>query len=370
MADVLIIGGGVIGLSLAWQLAGRGSSVQLLERGEPGQEASWAGAGIIPSAGNTSSHPYEQLRALAYELHPQWAAQLGELTGIDTGYRRCGGWYLSRTYGEHAALAAWANLAHDDGLPVERVPIEEMPRREPGLYLGHGNGWKIQDVYLDPQEAQIRNPRHLQALLAACRLAGVEIVSHAEVRDAVVEGGRVCELQTERGAVQADQYCFTAGAWTGKLLTPLGIAVHVLPIRGQMVMFRCATPPLSRIVNEGSRYLVPRDDGRVLAGSTEEEVGFDKRTTESGIAELSAFARQLVPALLEAPIERTWAGLRPGTFDGLPYMGRLPGLENAFVAAGHFRGGLSVSPAVAVVMSQVLLGEPPQIELKKLGPLR
>src|SRR5688572_32098381 len=136
MTDVLIIGGGVIGLSLAWQLARRGGSVQLLERGEPGKEASWAGAGILPSASRASSHPYEQLCALACDLHPQWAAQLREESGIDNGYRRCGGWYLGRTYGEHAALAAWANLAHAEGMPIEHVPLDEIPLREPGLNLG------------------------------------------------------------------------------------------------------------------------------------------------------------------------------------------------------------------------------------------
>ena len=130
-----------------------------------------------------------------------------------------------------------------------------------------------------------------------------------------------------------------------------------------MVLFRCSTPPVRRIINVGSRYLVPRDDGRVLAGSTEEEAGFDKRTTEQGISELIAFARGLIPRLADADVERTWAGLRPGSFDGLPYLGRLPGLSNAFVAAGHFRSGLFLSPATAVVMAQLLCGEPTTVDL-------
>ena len=130
-----------------------------------------------------------------------------------------------------------------------------------------------------------------------------------------------------------------------------------------MVLFRCDQPPITRIVNEGSRYLVPREDGRVLAGSTEEEVGFDKRTTEEAIADLVGFARGLVPALRDAKIEQTWAGLRPASFDGLPYLGPLPGLKNAFIAAGHFRSGLFLSTATAVVMSQLMRGEKPQIDL-------
>jgi glycine oxidase len=179
----------------------------------------------------------------------------------------------------------------------------------------------------------------------------------------VVRNGELVELRTSGDPLKAHQYCFTAGAWTGQLLQRLSISTGILPIRGQMVLFRCELPPISRIVNIGSRYLVPRDDGHVLAGSTEEEVGFDKRTTEDAIAELTSFARELVPALREAPIERSWAGLRPGSFDGLPYLGPLPGLKNAFVAAGHFRTGLYLAPATAVVMSQLLLDEQPQIDL-------
>jgi glycine oxidase len=370
MVDVLIIGGGVIGLSLAWELARRGSHVQLIERGVPGREASWAGAGILPSASRASSHPYERLCRLACDLHPRWAAQLRELTGIDTGYRRCGGWYLGRTYGERAALAAWVSLGQREGMPIQRIPLEEMPDHEPGLYLGHGQSGKVHDVYLDADEAQLRNPRHLQALLAACLQAGVDVLPQVEVQDAVAHNGQIVSLQTTRGAMRAGRYCFTAGAWTGKLLATLGVGVNVLPIRGQMVLFRCAQPPIGRIVNEGSRYLVPRDDGRLLAGSTEEEVGFDKRTTDEGLAALTAFARQLIPALANAEVDRTWAGLRPASLDGLPYMGRLPGRENAFVAAGHFRSGLYLSPAVSIVMSQLLRDEQPQIDLTPLGVLR
>jgi glycine oxidase len=199
--------------------------------------------------------------------------------------------------------------------------------------------------------------------LAACERAGVTITPNVPAGDFVVRGGELMELNTANGPLKARQFCFTAGAWTGHVLQRLGIVVGILPIRGQMVLFRCQQPPLAKIVNLGSRYLVPRDDGHLLAGSTEEEVGFDKRTTEEAIAELMAFARDLVPALGDATIERTWAGLRPGSFDGLPYLGPLPGIKNAFVAAGHFRTGLYLSPATAVVMSQLIRGERPPIDL-------
>ncbi|MFM2096551.1 MAG: Hydrogen cyanide synthase subunit HcnC precursor, partial [Planctomycetota bacterium] len=136
------------------------------------------------------------------------------------------------------------------------------------------------------------------------------------------------------------------------------------PIRGQMVLFRAIPGALRHIVNEGPRYLVPRDDGLILAGSTEEEAGFDKSTTEEAIDDLIGFAGRVMPELNRDAVERTWAGLRPGTFDGMPYLGRIPECDNGFVAAGHFRSGLYLSPATAVMMSQLVLGQVPAIDLQ------
>jgi glycine oxidase len=381
MDDVLIIGGGVIGLSLAWDLATHGCSVRVIDQGEVGREASWAGAGVIPpGVMRVNQHPHEQLRGLSYQLHAEWAERLKRVTGIDTGYRRCGGIYLARAPGEAASLAGWAAALRDEGIEAVRLSAKELGEIEPGIEL---RGAELSDsarvshrlptqhsaIFL-PDEAQLRNPRHLKALVAACEKAGVKIIPHVAPSEFCIRENELTEVCTSAGSVRARQYCFTAGAWTGQLLARLGINTGILPIRGQIVLFRCKSAsggPITHIINEGSRYLVPRDDGRVLAGSTEEEVGFDKRTTEEAISELAEFARSLVPALREADVERTWAGLRPGSYDGLPYLGRLPGLKNAYVAAGHFRTGLFLSPATAVVMSQLLRGEKPQIDL---GPFR
>lgn len=360
MHDVLIIGGGVIGLSLAWDLAKHGCAVHVIDQGEPGREASWAGAGIIPAANSIASrHPYEQLRGLACELHPQWAAELTALTAIDTGYRRCGGLHLARMPGEAAALAAWAALLRGEGIEVEGLSAADLADKEPGLACGNAAA----TAFFLRDEAQLRNPWHLAAIVAACEGVGVKITPRVAASEFMLNGSELTAILTSAGPQRARQYCFTAGAWTGQILQRLGIATGILPIRGQMVLFQCERPAITRIINEGSRYLVPREDGRVLAGSTEEEVGFDKRTTDQAIAELTGFARGLVPALRESPIEQTWAGLRPGSFDGFPYLGPLPGLKNSFIAAGHFRSGLFLSTATAIVMSQLLRGEEPQIDL-------
>ena len=356
MDDVLIIGGGVIGLSLAWDLARRGIQTRVIDQGEIGREASWAGAGILPPASATLAlDPYDQLRALTYSLHREWGQTLPELTGIDTGYRVCGGLYLARTPGEAAALAAWARSCREECLAVH--PLDAAALAAAGI------AYAARAAFFLPEEAQLRNPRYLQALQIAGSRHGVAFSPQVAAQEIVVSRGQITAVRTNVGMATAGQFCFTSGAWTGRLLAALGIAVQVLPIRGQMVLFQCDRPPLQSIVNEGSRYLVPRDDGLVLVGSTEEEVGFDKQTTKSAIEDLTQFARSLVPALQTASIERTWAGLRPATLDGLPYLGRLPSVSNAFVAAGHFRSGLFLSPATATVMSQLMRGEPPAVDL-------
>jgi glycine oxidase len=361
MHDCLIIGGGVIGLSLAWDLAKHGCSVRVVDQVEPGREASWAGAGILPAAKRHAwQHPYEQLRGLASELHSQWAGELKQITGIETGYRCCGGLHLARTAGEAAALFGWTGMLAEEKIEVQRIAATGVSAIEPGIA---DNDAPLSAAVFVPGEAQLRNPWHLKALRAACVKSGVEITSNAAVSEIIVRDNEIAELQILQGTFCARQFCFTAGAWTGALLQRLAIAVGIMPIRGQIVLFRCKRPPIKRVINEGSRYLVPREDGRVLAGSTEEEVGFDKRTTDEAIADLVGFARGLVPALRDAPVEQTWAGLRPGSFDGLPYLGRLPGLKNAFISAGHFRSGLFLSTASAVVMSELMRREQPRVDL-------
>jgi glycine oxidase len=396
MTDCLVIGGGVIGLSLAWQLAERGKKVRLLDRQGVGQEASWAGAGILPPASREAlAHPLDQLRGMSFELHQSWAERLRAETGIDTGYRRCGGIYLARTAGETAALAAWAETLREEGVEVEKLPIgldgknpsvgslsrnvthsrhvqcqtseihaKTLQTVEPKVVIKpEAGGLSIRSAWLLPDECQLRNPWYLKALQKICAMRGVEIVPECEVTDFEIAGEQVTGVSTSQGIIRAEQVCVTSGAWTGLLLQKLGMTLGVVPMRGQMVLFRSNRPVATHVINEGPRYLVPREDGRLLAGSTEEEAGFDKQTTEEGIAELIAFARSLLPELESAEIERTWAGLRPASFDGFPYLGPIPGLAKAFVAAGHFRSGLYLSPGTATVMAELMCGERPSLDL-------
>lgn len=361
MDDVLVLGGGVIGLSLAWELSGRGVRVRVIDRGPPGREASWAGAGILPPGARAAGDPYLQLAGLSHQLHPQWAARLREQTGIDTGYRRCGGVYVARDDAQAAALREAMDDWRRRHIRAEALSLGDLMEFEPALRRAGRNDLRL--ACLLPDEAQLRNPWHLRALQAACERLGVVIEGHVAAEGLHRTGDRVAAVETSTGVRAAERYCICSGAWTGSLLAGLGVDVPIKPVRGQMVLLATGENRMRRIVHVGDRYLVPRDDGRILAGSTEEDAGFDSRTTAQEIAELLRFALDLAPGLRDAQVERAWAGLRPASADGMPYLGRLPGLENAYVAAGHFRSGLELSPGTAAVMAQLILGEVPEIDL-------
>lgn len=366
MVDVLIIGGGVVGLSIAYELAGQGRRVRVVERGEPGREASWAGAGILPPCGRApSSDPHTELLRLSNELHPQWSQQLRDETGVDNGFRRCGGIYLAFDDQEAEVLGQAADQWRRVEISAETIDQARLAQLEPALAAGAATGQMKVACWL-PDEAQLRNPRHLKALAMACARRGVELQSGITADDFRIARGRIAEVLTTAGPMSAGQVCLAGGAWTRTLAARLGLDLGVRPVRGQMVLLRGSRPLLRSVVNEGIRYLVPRPDGRVLIGSTEEDAGFDKRTTAGAIGGLLDFAVRLVPELADLPIEQCWAGLRPGTLDRLPYLGRLPGLENAFIAAGHFRSGLQLAPGTAVVMSRLIEGIEPGLDLRPL----
>jgi glycine oxidase len=378
MDDILILGGGVIGLSLAYELAGRGLSVRVLDRASPGQEASWAGAGILPPAGEQDKNPLEQLTALSGKLHREWAARFREEFGIDNGYRTCGGLHVARSERDADALRITATNWQAVGIRIEWLESADVARLEP--VLAEASPAIAVAVRL-PDEAQIRNPWHLKALITACVARGVQLESGAAVEQFILRRGQIAAVETALGRRQAQRYVLASGSWTTALALQLGIRLNLRPIRGQMLLLSTPGPVLRQIVNDGSRYLVPRSDGRLLVGSTEEDVGFDKRNTTLGVSSLLELAQNLAPILRSATLERCWSGLRPCTGDGMPYLGPVPEIENAYVAAGHFRSGLTLSTGSAVVLAQHLCGEPSQVPLDAftlsrdakgapLGPLR
>jgi glycine oxidase len=347
--EVVIVGGGVIGLTAAYFLAREGVCVHMLDRGPLGREASWAGAGILPpSYWPTAREPFDRLRALSGRLFPELSEELRRRSGIDNGFVRCGGLEFLSQVGE-AGDQEWCG----EGIPSERLDEAAVTALEPALAPGLGR------ALLMPTLGQLRNPRHLQALRGACLHTGnVCVTEGVEAQSFVSHGGRVRGVATPDGVVEGDSFLVATGAWADRLLATIGGRTGVHPVRGQIALLNPGRPLFRRVLIWGARYLVPRLDGRVLVGSTEEEVGFEKQTTVEGIGGLLGLAVTLVPALAHADVERCWAGLRPGSPDGLPYIGRMPGYENLYVAAGHFRAGIQLSPGTGLLLKELILGQP------------
>src|SRR5262249_28259656 len=288
--DVLILGGGVIGLTAAYFLAREGILVEVVDKGEFGQEASWAGAGILPPGNPAAAKTaFDQLRAHSAALYPTLSAELHERTSIDNGYVRCGG--LELLGNEQDPDEEWRGA----GIRLEMVSGKHLHELEPAL------GPLVSQACFLPELAQLRNPRHIKALLAACRSLRVSLRPGCPAHRFEHDGRRVLAVRSNAGALSAGKYLVATGAWTDPLLELLGWQPGIRPIRGQIVLLNTGGRLLSRVLVQGKRYLVPRADGRLLVGSTEEDAGFDKRTTVGAIRELLSFAIRSVPALADAP---------------------------------------------------------------------
>ena len=359
MSDVVVVGGGAIGLSVAWETARRGAGVTVVEQGRVGREASWAGAGFFPP-GNLSgaATPIAQLRASSHSVWSDWTARLRELTGIDNGYRVCGGVIVSFDDPLDGEVEQW----QAEGVAIERLTSESAREVEPALTAD------IRDAYHLPQLAQARNPRHLKAMRSACELAGVRFLEGCPVTGWDWAERGIIAARTAQGRIDGDQFVIAAGAWSSMLLAEAGLPVTIEPVRGQIALLQLPRPLFRHVIEVGPRYLVPRPDGRVLIGSTEERVGFVKQNTVTGVTGLLEFATSLVPELADADVERCWSGLRPCPTRELPLIGRLPEAENTIVATGHFRSGLQMSPGTGVLVSELLTGEATSIDLTPFDP--
>lgn len=345
--DVLILGGGVIGLSTAWFLAQADARVAIVDKGDFGREASWAGAGILsPAKVEHARTALDRLRAHSWSLFPSLSQQLREETGIDNGFLVCGGFEVFQGADEEPS-DEWQG----GGIVFEELRGDELHRRYPELAP------TVSRALFLPEMAQLRNPRHLKALQAALAARGVVMRRGCAVHRLARKDSRIEAVETDQGQLTADRYLLTAGAWSEALLEPLGWRPGIRPVRGQIALLNTGTAESRPLLLFGKRYLVPRGDGRVLVGSTEEDAGFAPHTTTSAITELLQFATAFVPSLASATVERCWAGLRPGSPDGRPFLGAVPGVDNLFIAAGHFRAGIQLSAGTAQLMKQLLLGE-------------
>lgn len=351
MIDFVVVGGGLIGGLTALELRRAGARVLLLERGRIGRESSWAGGGIL-----SPLHPWRSPDALTPLVEwsqvawPELASSLAR-TGIDPQWTRSGMLVVESDETEQARR--WAAARN---VPFEVVDGCRAPGLEPALGKGEGAALWF------PQVAQIRNPRLVAALGVELLVAGVKVRSSTAVTAVRAAAGRTVGVETEAGFLAAARVVVAAGAWSEPLLRPLGLHVDITPVRGQMILFQAPPGAVKRIVLRGDRYLVPRRDGRVLAGSTMEQAGYDKSTTHEALTTLRAAAVDLVPMLAECPIEHHWAGLRPGSPRGIPFIGEHPRCTGLYVNSGHFRNGVVTAPASARLLADIALDRAPILD--------
>ncbi|MBW3573762.1 MAG: glycine oxidase ThiO [Actinobacteria bacterium] len=358
---VVVVGGGAIGLSIAWRAAGRGLTVTVIDP-EPGRGASGVAAGMLAPV--TEVHYGEEdLLALNLESarrYPEFVAGLEAASGVETGYRACGTVAVARDADDLAALEELVAYQRSLGLEVERLRSSELRRLEPGLAPGvRGGALVTGDHQVDPR-------RLTSALVAACRRSGV--VLRAE-RAVAVEA---CSVTSEGGAVDhGDAVVLAAGAWSGALDgVPAEVRRAVRPVKGQVLRLRGpGEPPISRNVRGAEAYLVPRHDGEVVVGATVEERGFDTVVTGGAVHELLRAAIELVPDVAELALVETAAGLRPGTPDNAPLIGATAS-EGLVVAGGHYRNGILLAPVTADAVAELLATGVAPPEITAFSPQR
>ena len=357
--QVVIVGGGVIGLLTAFNLAADVEQVVVCDKGALGQESSWAGGGIV-----SPLYPWRYspaVTALAHwsqDFYPQLGERLFASTGVDPEVHTTGLYWLDLD--DEAEALAWSAR---EGRPLSAVDVARTYAAVPVLGPGFERAIYMAGV------ANVRNPRLVKSLKAALQaLPNVTLREHCEITGFSREGERICGVETVDGPICADQVVLTAGAWSGDLLRPLGLELPVEPVKGQMILFKCAEDFLPSMVLAKGRYAIPRRDGHILVGSTLEHAGYDKTPTEAALASLKASAIELLPALADATPVGHWAGLRPGSPEGVPYIGQVPGHEGLWLNCGHYRNGLVLAPASCRLFADLLLGRAPIIDPAPYAP--
>ncbi|MFO1391323.1 MAG: glycine oxidase ThiO [Agitococcus sp.] len=349
---VLIIGSGVIGLLTAFKLAKAGYELTILEKKTDLSESSWAGGGIVSPMYPWRYPPaVSELAKLAQAEYPLLAQELLELTNINIELNQCGMLMLNTDDKRDASV--WANQYQQKIHYLKGIDIAHL-----APYLaGFNDG-----VFL-PNVANVRNPRLLQALHNAVKLLGVQHITQAEVCQWHQQQGQLVAVTTTTGqCYEAESFVVATGAWSGQLLQSLQVDIPIKPMKGQMLLYKLPQQILSHIVLHQGHYLIPRQDGHILCGSTLEDVGFNKQTTDEAQQLLSQSAQRIMPLLAQHQPIKQWAGLRPASPNGIPFIGKLPQYSNVWLNAGQFRNGLVLAPASAQLLVDLMQANKTQVD--------
>jgi glycine oxidase len=350
--DILIVGGGIMGLLSAFELLQHGVRVRILERQDTGREASWAGGGILsPLYPWRVSEAINRLFAWSHQQYPRWIEAIRAQGGLDPEWIRSG-LLVADGVAERESVQRWAATW---GFTPQWLDNRTTREREPAA------NWPDGETLCLPDIAQVRNPRLLAAVRQAVSRRGGILTEHTPVTRFRHQRSTITGVETPRAVYTADQYVLAAGAWSGQLITTLtgnAQALPVEPVKGQMLIFKTTPHTLRHILLSEGHYLIPRQDGRILAGSTLEYTGFEQSTTEAARQQLLAFARHWLPDI-PITIEKHWAGLRPGSPEGVPCIDRHPAFNNLYLNCGHFRNGFVMAPASARLLTDLILQRPP-----------
>ena len=346
MPDCIIVGGGAIGLLTARKLFLDGADVLLLEKGPLGGESSWAGGGIVsPLYPWRYDDAVNVLAERSKKIYPELTKVLLEETGQDCEYINSG-LFTVIDQGQDEILAwadNWSVAASyiDDTKTIHEIEGSVGDIVNKGIWM--------------PDIMQVRNPKLVKALKASFDHLSIPYREQSPVEEVMVENNKVTGVRTQQQTFLADKVVIASGAWSAQFSVTAS-SVDVLPVKGQMIMYRGAPGLVKRIVLSEGHYVIPRKDGRILAGSTLEKIGFDKSVSTEALDELHRAAVELVPLLNDLPVERQWAGLRPGTKKGIPYICQHDDVTGLYVHAGHFRNGIVLGAASAELMADIVSG--------------
>ncbi len=362
----IVMGGGIIGCSVAWRLAAEGVVTTVLERGRVGQEASWAAAGMIaPQAEAEGPGPFFDFCMKARDTFDGIVDRLVRDGGVDPEYDRAGILYVALDADERVQLERRASWQRSVGAPLEELSGAEARRVEPML-----SPEAVYAIHM-PTNRRTDNRKLTQAYAAAARKAGAEFVEGARVEALATRGERAVGVLMDDGStLEADVVVNAAGAWAGEIRGLEADRVKLHPVRGQIVCFEVAPETIGPALFSLRGYVVPRRDGRLLAGSTMEEAGYDKSVTLAGLDKIARGAAAIVPTLGAAAFREAWAGLRPATRDLLPVLGFSPSVSNVLWAAGHFRSGILLSAITGEIIADLVKGRRPAVELSAFSAAR
>ncbi len=361
--DVAIAGGGVIGGAIALELARAGLRVGVFDRQQPGQEASWASAGILsPAPENPGMIAMVPLGKASLSLYPEFIARVEEISGKSAGFRPKGTLEALFSRDAKAELSTIIALHHGLGLKAEPLRAEDARELEPALSA------EVEAAVLRPDEASVDNRALTGAVLEAAQRSGAEFFPGNGAREIWNTGKRCAGLVVRTEKVEAKWTIIAAGCFSAAIKDAAAYA-PVRPVKGQMAALRAEDLMIERVLWSDKIYLVPRNDGRIIAGATVERVGFDKRTTAGGIQKILSAAIELAPGLANARVEETWAGLRPDSPDHLPILGPTD-VEGLLMATGHFRSGILLTPITARLVREWITEQRVSMDWDRFSPLR